>query len=259
MSRILIVIPARYASQRFPGKPLAPIRGTGGTVKPLIQWSWEAAMRAADRADIVVATDDARIAQVVRGFGGRVALTGTDPRNGTERCAALLEQLSDDPDLLINLQGDSPLVERAQIDALIDCWLETRATVLTPFLTCDAAIGSALIADHAAGRVGGTTVVSDQIGTALYFSKRPIPFGNVDGQGLKMHLGLYGYTPSALRDYGRRSPGPLEKSEGLEQLRFLEYGIPVRLVEVPRPASGFWEINNPQDIPLVERALAARA
>lgn len=255
--RVLVIVPARYASQRFPGKPLTPIRGADGVAKPLIQWSWEAAMAVSARADIVVATDDSRIAEVVRGFGGTVAMTSGDLRNGTERCAAVLGQRPDDPDLVINLQGDSPLITRAALDALIDGWIATRAGVMTPWLACDAAIGGMLVADDRAGRVGGTTVVSDRAGNALYFSKRPIPYGVADG--LRLHLGLYAYTPAALRAYAALPPGPLEMAEGLEQLRFLENGTPIRLVEVARPPSGFWEVNNPDDVAHVERALAARA
>ncbi len=255
--RVLVVVPARYASQRFPGKPLAPLRGPDGGPRPLIQWSWEAAMAVQDRAEIVVATDDLRIADVVRGFGGTVAMTPADLRNGTERCAAVLDQLDQDPDLVINLQGDSPLIPRAALDALIDAWVAAPAPVLTPWIACDAAIGELVIADHQAGRIGGTTVVADAAGDALYFSKRPIPYG--PGEGLKLHLGLYAYTPAALRRYAALPPGSLETSEGLEQLRFLEHGIAIRLVEVARPASGFWEVNNPEDVALVERALAARA
>ena len=255
--RVLVVVPARYASQRFPGKPLVPICGADGVARPLIRWSWEAAMTVRDRADIVVATDDGRIADAVRGFGGAVAMTSGDLRNGTERCAAVLDQSGYDPDLVINLQGDSPLITRAALDTLIDGWIATRAQVLTPWLACDAAIGGMLVADDRAGRVGGTTVVSDHTGHALYFSKRPIPYG-VEA-GLKLHLGLYAYTPSALRAYAALPPGSLELAEGLEQLRFLENGIPIRLVEVARPQSGFWEVNNPGDVAHVERALAARA
>ena len=255
--RVLVVVPARYASQRFPGKPLAPIRGGDGVAKPLIQWSWEAAIMLAGRADIVVATDDSRIADAVRGFGGAVVMTPDDLRNGTERCAAVVDQLADDPDLVINLQGDSPLVTRAAVDALIDGWIATRAAVLTPWLACDAAIGGMLVADDRAGRVGGTTVVSDRAGNALYFSKRPVPYG--PREDLKLHLGLYAYTPSALRAYAALPPGPLELAEGLEQLRFLENGIPIRLIEVERPPSGFWEVNNPEDVAQVERVLATRA
>jgi len=255
--RVLVVVPARYESQRFPGKPLAPIRGADGVARPLIRWSWEAALAVRHRAEIVVATDDARIADTVRGFGGAVAMTGSDLRNGSERCAAVLDQLEDEPDLVINLQGDSPLITRAALDALIDAWIATQASVLTPWLACDSVIGGMLVADHQAGRIGGTTVVSDRAGNALYFSKRPIPYG--PGEGLKLHLGLYAYTPAALRSYAALPPGPLELAEGLEQLRFLEHGIPIRLIEVARPPSGFWEVNNPEDVAQVERALAARA
>ena len=255
--RVLVVVPARYDSQRFPGKPLAPIRGGDGVARPLIRWSWEAAIAARHRAEIVVATDDARIADTVRGFGGAVVMTGRDLRNGTERCAAVLDQLDAEPDLVINLQGDSPLITRAALDALIDAWIAVQAPVLTPWLACDSVIGEMLVADHQTGRIGGTTVVSDHTGDALYFSKRPIPYG--PGEGLKLHLGLYAYTPAALRSYAALPPGPLELAEGLEQLRFLENGIPIRLIEVARPASGFWEVNNPEDVAQVERALAARA
>lgn len=257
LPRVLVVVPARYASQRFPGKPLTPLLGPDGVSKPLIQWSWEAAMAVQDRAQIMVATDDPRIADVVRGFGGAVAMTATDLRNGTERCAALLDGLDEDPDLVINLQGDSPLIPRAALDALIDAWVASPAPVLTPWIACDTMLGGLLVAEHAAGRIGGTTVVADHSGQALYFSKRPIPYG--PGEGLKLHLGLYAYTPAALRQYAALPPGPLELAEGLEQLRFLEQGIPIRLVEVARPPAGFWEVNNPEDVALVERALAARA
>ena len=255
--QVLVVVPARHASQRFPGKPLTPIRGPDGVAKPLIQWSWEAAMAVSDRAHVLVATDDTRIADTVRGFDGAVVMTSSDLRNGTERCAAILNHLPDAPDLVINLQGDSPLITRAALDTLIHSWIATRAQVLTPWLACDAAIGEMLVADDRAGRVGGTTVVSDRTGNALYFSKRPIPYGIAEG--LRLHLGLYAYTPAALRAYAALPPGPLELAEGLEQLRFLESGIPIRLVEVARPPSGFWEVNNPQDVTHVERALAARA
>ncbi len=139
--RVLVVVPARYASQRFPGKPLTLLRGLDGVAKPLIRWSWEAAMALQDRAEIVVATDDLRIADVVRGFGGAVAMTATDLRNGTERCAAVLEQLNEDPDLVINLQGDSPLIPRAALDALIDTWVAAPGPVLTPWIACDGALG----------------------------------------------------------------------------------------------------------------------
>lgn len=255
---ILVVVPARHGSTRFPAKPLAPIRGGDGVMRPLIRWSWEAAMQVVDRARIVVATDDHRIADAVRGFGGDAVMTPADCGNGTERCAAVLNALAGQPDLVVNLQGDSPLVPRAALDALIDAWQACQAPVLTPYLVCDAMTGGLLLADQRAGRVGGTTVVADQAGNALYFSKQPIPHGLSDGAGLKLHLGLYAYTPAALRAYAGWPQGPLERSEGLEQLRFLEQGVPIRLVAIDRPRAGFWEVNHPADVAIVERALAAR-
>lgn len=257
MSRILIVVPARYASERFPGKPLATLCGAAGVEKPLIQWSWEAAMQAADLAEIVVATDDRRIAERVGEFGGTAVMTSTTARNGTERCAEALAATAFEPDLVINLQGDSPLVRRADIVALIDAWRETGAPVLTAYIACDAAGEAMILDEYRAGRVGGTTVVADASGGALYFSKRPIPFRRGTAPGLKLHIGLYAYTAAALRDYALWPPAPLEEAEGLEQLRFLENGTPVRLVEI-EARQGFWEVNNPEDVSQVERALSVR-
>lgn len=247
MSDVLIVIPARFASVRFPGKPLAPIDG-----KPLIQWTWEAAMRAANLADVVVATEDARIADAVRGFGGTPVMTSADARNGTERCAEVAA-LRPGARLVINLQGDSPLVRRDDIAALVSAWRATGAEVLTPVLAWDAATEARLLADVEAGRIGGTTVVADRAGNALYFSKRVLPHGGRP----RLHIGLYAYTPAALAAYAGWAPGTLECAEGLEQLRFLENGVPIRLVEAPAPETGFWEVNNPEDVALVRSALGA--
>ncbi|NYT41782.1 3-deoxy-manno-octulosonate cytidylyltransferase [Sphingomonas sp. R-74633] len=247
MADVLIVIPARFASTRFPGKPLALLGG-----KPLVQWSWEAAMRAADLGEVVVATEDSRIADAVRGFGGTAVMSSADARNGTERCAEVAA-LRPEARLVVNLQGDSPLVRRSDIAALVAAWRETGAPMLTPCIACDAATEARLLADAAAGRVGGTTVVADRAGNALYFSKRVLPHGGRP----KLHIGLYAYAPEALAAYAGWGPGPLEMAEGLEQLRFLENGAPIRLVEVPAPATGFWEVNNPEDVALVESALGA--
>lgn len=184
-------------------------------------------------------------------------MTSPTVLNGTERCAEALDGVGFEPELVINLQGDSPLVRRSDILALIQAWRATGAAVLTPFITCDAAAEASILADHDAGRVGGTTLVVDQAGRALYFSKRPIPFRNGNAPALKLHIGLYAYTPEALRRYAGWDPTPLEQAEGLEQLRFLGHGVPIYAVEVSPPAGGFWEVNNPQDIPVVERALQA--
>lgn len=254
--RALIVIPARYASSRFPGKPLSLLRGPDGVAKPLIAWVWEAATRAADLADALVATDDRRIADAVEDFGGTAIMTSTAARNGTERCAEVLAQLDRQPDLVINLQGDSPLVRRSDIAALIAASRVSGAPMVTPFVTCTPAMEAAIVAETAAGRVGGTTVVTGESGDALYFSKCPIPFRSPEAPPLKLHLGLYGYTPDALRRYSQWAPGILEQVEGLEQLRFLEHGVAIKTFEVPIFADGFAEVNNPEDVAIVERALS---
>lgn len=244
---VLIVIPARFASTRFPGKPLALLGG-----KPLVQWTWEAAMRARDLGEVVVATEDDRIAEAVRSFGGTAVMTSAEARNGTERCAEVAA-LRPEVKLVVNLQGDSPLVRRSDIAALVAAWRASGAAMLTPYLNCDAATEARLLADAAAGRVGGTSVVADRAGNALYFSKRVLPYG----ASPKLHIGLYAYTPEALAAYAGWAPGALEVAEGLEQLRFLENGMAIRLVEVPAPETGFWEVNNPEDVALVESALGA--
>lgn len=254
--RALIVIPARYASARFPGKPLVPLRGRHGEIKPLIAWVWEAASRVAD-LDAVVATDDARIAEAVAAFGGRFVMTSTAARNGTERCAEALDRIHVEPDLVINLQGDSPLVRASDIAALIAAARASTAPMVTPFVTCTPEMEAGILAETAAGRVGGTTVVTGAGGEALYFSKCPIPYRSPGAAPLKLHLGLYGYTPEVLRRYAEWPPGLLEQAEGLEQLRFLERGATIQTFEVPPFTHGFAEVNNPEDVPIVERALAA--
>jgi 3-deoxy-manno-octulosonate cytidylyltransferase (CMP-KDO synthetase) len=252
----LIVIPARFASTRYPGKPLEMLRGAGGVARPLIEWSWRAAMRAADLAEVVVATDDQRIAATVAGFGGTVVMTSSTACNGTERCTEALAGLDQLPNLVINLQGDSPLIRRGDVAALIDHMRESGAAMSTAFMTCDEQTERRLLEEDRAGRVGGTTLVTDLAGRALYFSKRVIPFRHGREPALKLHLGLYAYTPAVLGAYVRWGASPLELAEGLEQLRFLENGIAIDTVEVPPAASGFWEVNHREDMAIVEAALA---
>lgn len=258
MPRVLIIIPARHASTRFPGKALTVLRGARGESKPLIAWVWEAGMRASAFAETVVATDDARIADTVAAIGGKAVMTSTAARNGTERCAEVIARMDPAPDFVINLQGDSPLVRRDDIASLIECWQATGQPVVTPYVTCTPEMIAAILAEEAAGRVGGTSLVADQEDRALYFSKRAIPFRGESALPLKLHIGLYGYTPDALRTYLRWDQTPLEISEGLEQLRFLERGMSIQTLEVPLFTHGFREVNYPEDVSAVERALAAQ-
>lgn len=258
----VIVIPARYASSRYPGKPLAPLRGARGGEKTLIRRSWEAAMTVTGADRVVVATDDNRIAEHARGFGAEVAMTSPDCANGTERCADALDTL-DGASIIVNLQGDAPLTPPWFVEALIEA-LQTRPeiSVCTPVLRCDAEALAGFIADRRAGRVGGTTAVFDEAGRALYFSKEVLPYMDDAGDARECpvfhHVGVYAYRPAALRSYMTMAPGRLERREGLEQLRFLERGSGVHCVEVDAKGAGFWELNNPEDVPRIERMLKER-
>lgn len=260
---LLVIIPARQASVRFPGKPLVALAAADGTARPLVEWCWRAACSAVDGAgQVIVATDDTGIAAAVDEFGGRAVMTSPDLRNGTERCAAVLDMLDEEPDLIINLQGDSPLVPPAMIHALAARFADPQVQVATPFIACDAALQRRILADAQDGVVGGTCVVSDGAGRALYFSKYPIPYGAGGGSigsplSLKLHIGLYAYRPAALRAYCQLPPSAAEQAEGLEQLRFLDAGVPIHMVEAAMPDGGIWEVNNPEDVPVVERLLPA--
>jgi 3-deoxy-manno-octulosonate cytidylyltransferase (CMP-KDO synthetase) len=244
--RTVIVIPARYASSRYPGKPLVPLRGATGEARSLLERSWRAA-RAVPGADrVIVATDDARIAEHAAALGAEVAMTSPERRNGTERCAEVLTQLDEAPDLVVNLQGDAPLTPPEFVTALIDAMAaRPDAAVATPVLRCDAEALSRFREDRKAGRVGGTTAVFDRSGQALYFSKEVIPFADFIDPApgpipVFHHVGLYAYRPAALAAYAGWAPGTLEGLEGLEQLRFLENGTPVLCVEVEARGRVFW-------------------
>ncbi len=261
---VVIVIPARYESSRFPGKPLAPLTGATGIDKPLLERSWEAARAARGIDRVVIATDDARIAEVAQGFGADVAMTSPDCANGTERCAEALEGFGLAPEIVVNLQGDAPLTPPWFVEALVAA-LRSRpeAGIATPVLRCDEDTLAALRADRRANRVGGTTAVMSASGDALYFSKEVLPYADpsvafAQGPAVFHHVGVYAYRAAALRAYVRWPAGPLERAEGLEQLRFLENGHRVACVEVDGRGQGFWELNNPSDRSRVEAMLRAR-
>jgi 3-deoxy-manno-octulosonate cytidylyltransferase (CMP-KDO synthetase) len=261
--RALIVIPARFKSARYPGKPLAVLRGASGEARSLIRRSWDAAVAVPGVARVVVATDDERIAAHARGFGAEVAMTSEDCANGTERCAEALTVLGGDWDVVVNLQGDAPLTPPGFVSALLDAMTaRTDVDVATPVLRCDAQTFANFREDRRAGRVGGTTAVFDRAMRALYFSKEVIPYADtVDPTSGPIpvfhHVGLYAYRPRALGAYAGWPAGPLETREGLEQLRFLENGAAILCVEVSAEGRVFWELNNPVDVPRIEAALNA--
>ena len=257
----VILIPARYASSRYPGKPLVELKGAGGSAKPLIQRSVEAARRVKGVSGVFVVTDDERIAEACAPARVGVIMTSPECRNGTERCAEALAQLHD-PDLVINFQGDALLTPPGFVEALIARMVDDRdALVATPAMRLRSDEVRALQTEEAAGRVGGTTVVMNDLGHALYFSKRLIPHlpgGALSGETspVRLHVGVYAYRPEAPERYVSTPVSALEVLEGLEQLRFLAAGIPVAVVDVQTPPFALRELNNPEDVAPIEQALA---
>lgn len=259
---VLVAIPARYASTRYSGKPLAELRGATGQSRSLIERSWRAACAVSDVDRVVVATDDDRIADAARGFGAEVVMTSPACGNGTERCAEAHAALGGGFDIVVNLQGDAPLTPPWFIEALVaGLRAAPEAEIATPVLRCDGQTLSALLADRKAGRVGGTTAVFGAAHQGLYFSKEVIPyitdsFAPDAPTPVFHHVGVYAYRPAALAAYPTWTVGPLERLEGLEQLRFLENGRQVLCVEVDARGRLFWELNNPEDVPRIEAMMA---
>lgn len=255
-----ILIPARYASTRYPGKPLATLTGPDGA-KTLIQRSWEAAMSVPEADNVFVATDDDRIAETARNFGAEVIMTDEACRNGTERCADALAKTGMTPDIVVNLQGDAPLTPAWFLSDLIAAMkADDSFDAATPVLRCDPETLAMFLEDRANGRVGGTTAVFDTDYRALYFSKEVIPYtGGKTFAPAEVpvfhHVGVYAYRPAALTRYMGWPEGRMETLEGLEQLRFLENGARMKCVEVDARGRIFWELNNPEDIARIEQVL----
>jgi 3-deoxy-manno-octulosonate cytidylyltransferase (CMP-KDO synthetase) len=262
MTAPVIIIPARYQSSRFPGKPLAQIRGANGVSKSLIERSISAA-RQVPSATVYVATDDKRIAEIAEFVGAEVLMTSSDCANGTERVAEALEKLPNAPKFVVNFQGDALLTPANLVQDLIrhmnddpDCQVATVA------VRCSSGAYNQLVEDQTQGRVGGTTVVTDRHSNALYFSKRVLPFWNpaavTDEPPFLLHLGLYAYRVGALAKYRAAAASPVERSEGLEQLRFLVEAIPIKVLESAPPTWDVLELNNPSDLAPIEAILASR-
>jgi 3-deoxy-manno-octulosonate cytidylyltransferase (CMP-KDO synthetase) len=220
LRRIVAIIPARMASTRLPGKPLADIAG-----KPMIQWVYERA-RSAKRVDeVLVATPDEEIADAVAAFDGRAVMTSPEHRSGTDRVAEAACELLDDEDIVLNVQGDEPLVPPEGIDSLVDALLDSRPPRMTSLMRP--------ITSEEAADPNLVKVVVDRAGRALYFSRSPIPYVRSEPPGLSIygHIGLYGYTVRTLWEFSRLEPTPLEMAESLEQLRALENGWRIQMLE----------------------------
>ena len=220
--KVVGIIPARYASTRFPGKPLALIKG-----KPMIQRVYEQALKSKLDA-VVIATDDVRIADAVMDFGGQYVMTSPNHRSGTDRCCEALDLLKTKYDAVVNIQGDEPFIDPKQIDLLVDLIVRDD----TPLASLAKRIDDAdeLFSPNA------VKVVVNQEGNAMYFSRNPIPFmRNVDrddwlakGRFYK-HIGIYAYKADVLHQVAHMEPSALEQAESLEQLRWLENGLAIRM------------------------------
>lgn len=259
---VTIVIPARYASSRYPGKPLVLLKGATGESRSLIERSWLAAKAVSGVDRVVIATDDDRIKMASEAFGAEVVMTSSNCFNGTERCADALPALGSKPEIIVNLQGDAPLTPSWFVEDLITgLRAAPDAACATPVLRCDGWALNGFLEDRKNGRVGGTTAVFGKDMSALYFSKEVIPFtpdiySNNAKTPVFHHVGVYAYRPDALLDYATWPVGSLEKLEGLEQLRFLENNRRICCVEVDARGRQFWELNNPEDVPKLEAMMA---
>jgi len=233
MARVTVIIPARYAATRFPGKPLAELWG-----KPLIWHVWERARRARSAHRVLIATDDLRIASAARAFGAEVAMTRGDHPTGTDRVAEAAGPI--ETDLVVNVQGDEPLIDPADIDAAVAPLL---ADATIPMGTLCSPLES--VGELANPNV--VKVVFDREGRALYFSRLPIPFVRDHGAEAERyrHIGLYVYRKEFLLQLGRLAPTPLEKAEKLEQLRVLEHGYRLHVTVVPHASPG---VDTPADL-----------
>ncbi len=233
MTQAAIVIPARYAATRFPGKPLARLWG-----KPIIQHVFERANCSRRCQRVIIATDDERIAVAARAFGAEVVLTRADHPSGTDRVAEVAAQLGDD--LVVNVQGDEPLVDPGAIDAAVDPLLNDPSIPLGTL--CAPVEEMQALADP-----NVVKVVLSQDGFALYFSRLPIPFVRDHGGSAKRyrHIGLYVYRREFLLKLGQLPQTPLERAEKLEQLRVLEHGHRIRVVIVSAASPG---VDTPEDL-----------
>jgi 3-deoxy-manno-octulosonate cytidylyltransferase (CMP-KDO synthetase) len=240
-AKIVAVIPARYASTRFPGKPLADLAG-----RPLIEHVYRRVTECQAVGTVVVATDDERIRAAVEAFGGRVQMTNVAHVSGTDRVAEVARGL--DCELVVNVQGDEPLIEPEMIEQALAPF--ARATLQMATLRRRIEDPAEFLNPHV------TKVVVNRGGDALFFSRTPIPYHRDAGAPLEAwkHVGLYVYRRRFLLEFARMAPTPLERCEALEQLRAIENGIPIAVVETRHDTIS---VDTPDDLEKVRRILSA--
>jgi 3-deoxy-manno-octulosonate cytidylyltransferase (CMP-KDO synthetase) len=238
---IVGIVPARYASLRFPGKPLAPLAG-----KPMVLHVLEAACAARKLSRVTVATDDTRIAAAVRGAGGEAMLTSPDAASGTDRLAEAARSIP--ADVYVNIQGDEPMMSAQNIDSAVEALLASGerqiATLAIPMPPGEASDPNVV------------KVAVAQDGRALYFSRAPIPFSRSGTPAYRKHLGLYAYRAAALAEIAALPPSPLEEMESLEQLRWLEAGYDIWVAQAVSDSIG---VDTPEDLSRVEEYLKKEA
>ena len=244
--KIVGIIPARYASTRFPGKPLALLQG-----KPMILWTLQGAKQSRLLSDVFVATDDERIATVVRDAGGKVVMTESALPSGTDRVYAASSAL--EADVLVNIQGDEPMVQGQMIDLLAEQFVNDPALQM-------ATLAHPLKADDL-NNLNAVKVVTDRYGFALYFSRYPIPYSRVHPTGEQVvsgcskHVGMYAYKKDFLQTFCASAPVELEIAESLEQLRALHLGAKIKVVQIERAPTG---VDTPEDMQKLEAQLAQK-
>ena len=232
----ICVIPARYSSTRLPGKPLKDICG-----RPMICRVWERASRAKSVAEVIVATDDERILSAVEKNFGRAMMTRADHKTGTDRLAEVAEKFSD-AEVVVNVQGDEPLIEPRLIDELVALFVEDKNLQM-------ATVATELTDEDEMKNPNNVKVVLDKNNDALYFSRSLIPFPrNVGKSKIFKHIGIYAYRRNFLLAYAKMEPTPLEQSESLEQLRALENGFKIRVI---KSSCKFIGVDTEEDLKLV--------
>ena len=239
--KVLGVIPARYASTRLPGKPLALIDEI-----PMVEWTARGASQSHYLTDLVIATDDERVRDAMESYGRTVVLTSGDLKSGTDRVAMVAGRR--ECDLVVNIQGDEPLVRGEMIDALVEAMISDETVPM-------ATLAHPMQAEEATDP-NAVKVVTDMRGRALYFSRSPIPYlrrpQREGAESYTLHIGIYGYRRDFLLKFAALPPSPLEMAEGLEQLRALEYGFPIRVVETAYRVVG---VDTPDDLARVKSEL----
>jgi 3-deoxy-manno-octulosonate cytidylyltransferase (CMP-KDO synthetase) len=255
--KVLAVIPAHYASTRFPGKPLALLAG-----KPIIQWVWEHVACCGDGdntgasviTEAMVATDDQRIVEAVRQFGGKAMMTSSQHRSGTDRCGEVLRNLEAQGcyyDVVVNVQGDEPFVQQSQLASLVGCFADASTQIAT--------LKTAISSQQELLSPNNVKVVCGKEDRAIYFSRQPIPYRRGEefeswlqvGDYFK-HVGIYAFRSQVLAEVCKLPQSPLECSEKLEQLRWLEAGYTIAVRETPCANIG---IDTPEDLAAAEREM----